>query len=233
MIRMLIVGCVFAFRWERKICAEASGAMGMATEHRRNQPLKAGEFCNTFPSAAEDRRVRTQVGERPIYDSAALAHGLLLANSEQTPHFRIDRGRYATRLDLLNVYPLSPRRCVLEMFSMGVNNMTRPLIACAVVCLTAVAASAADPKVDSAIGVFKQVEGDPDKLNIFCEMSDVTDAQGDTEDAAADAKIDGYLQQLGPEFETAWDTSEEVDENSPDGKLLDAALDALGDKCPE
>ena len=116
---------------------------------------------------------------------------------------------------------------------MGENNMTRPLLACAVVCLTAVAASAADPKVESAISVFKQVEGDPDKLKIFCEMSDVADAQGDKEDAAADAKIDGYLEQLGPDFETAWATSEEVDENSPSGKLLDAALDALGDKCPE
>jgi hypothetical protein len=45
--------------------------------------------------------------------------------------------------------------------------------------------------------------------------------------------MDGYLEQLGPDFEAAWETSEEVDENSPDGKLLDAALDALGDKCPE
>jgi hypothetical protein len=111
--------------------------------------------------------------------------------------------------------------------------MMRPLLACAVVCLTAVAASAADPKVDSAIGVFKTLDSDPDKLKIFCEMSDVADAQGDAEDAAADAKIDGYVEQLGPDFEAAWDTSDEVDENSPDGKRLSAALDELGDKCPE
>ena len=80
---------------------------------------------------------------------------------------------------------------------------------------------------------YKQVEGDPDKLKLFCEMSDVAEAQGDKEDAAADASIDGYLEQLGPDFEAAWETGEEADENSPDGKLLDAALDALGDKCPE
>ena len=121
---------------------------------------------------------------------------------------------------------------------MGENEMTRPLLVCAVVCLTAVAASAADPKVDSAIAVFKQVEGDPAKLQIFCEMSDVEDAMEPEdpaaeakEDPAAEAKIDGYLEQLGPEFEAAWDT--EVAENSPDEKLLDAALDELGDKCPE
>ncbi len=111
--------------------------------------------------------------------------------------------------------------------------MTRAIIACAAVCLTAVAASAADPKVDSAIGVFQQVGGDPDRLKIYCEMSDFADAQGDTEDPAADAKIDGYLDQLGPEFETAWETSDEFDENSPDGKRLSAALDELDDKCPE
>jgi hypothetical protein len=111
--------------------------------------------------------------------------------------------------------------------------MKRPLLACAVVCLTAVAASAADPKVDSAIAVFQQVEGDPARLEIFCELTDVADELGDKEDAAAEAKIDGYLEQLGPDFEAAWDTSDEVDENSPDGKLLDAALDGLAEKCPE
>jgi hypothetical protein len=120
--------------------------------------------------------------------------------------------------------------------------MPRTLLTCAVLCLTAVAASAADPKVDSAISVFQQVGNDQGKLTIYCEMSDVAEPEGDEEPAAADnekedpaveAKIDGYLKQLGPDFEAAWDTSEETDENSADGKLLSAALDALGDKCPE
>jgi hypothetical protein len=116
--------------------------------------------------------------------------------------------------------------------------MTRTLLTCAVVCLTAVAASAADPKVDSAVSVFEQVGNDQGKLAIYCEMSDFADAQEPEdpaaepkEDPAVDAKMDGYLGQLGPEFEEAWDI--EVDENSPDGKRLGAALDALGDKCPE
>jgi len=120
--------------------------------------------------------------------------------------------------------------------------MPRTLFTCAVVCLTAVAASAADPKVDSAISVFQKVGNDQGKLKIYCEMSDVGEPEGDAEEPAAaekkedpavEAKIDGYLKQLGPEFETAWDTSDEVDENSPDGKRLSAALDALEDKCPE
>jgi hypothetical protein len=129
--------------------------------------------------------------------------------------------------------PFSARRLVLETFSTGGNRVTRAILGCVVVCLTAVAATAADPKVDSAIGVFQQVGSDPDKLQIYCEMSDFADAQGDAEDPAADAKIDGYLEQLGPDFETAWETSDEVDENSPDGKRLEAAFDELDGKCPE
>jgi hypothetical protein len=39
------------------------------------------------------------------------------------------------------------------------------------------------------------------------------------------------MKQLGPEFTTAWNAGEGVDENSADGKKLDAALDALGSKC--
>ena len=49
--------------------------------------------------------------------------------------------------------------------------------------------------------------------------------------AFADAKIDGYLKQLGPYFETAWNTGESVDENSADRKAFGAALDELASKC--
>jgi hypothetical protein len=121
--------------------------------------------------------------------------------------------------------------------------MPRTLFTCAIVCLTAVAVSAADPKVDSAISVFQQVGNDQGKLKIYCEMSDVGEPEGDAEEPAAsdnekedpavEAKIEGYLNQLGPDFEAAWDTSEETDENSADGKRLSAALNALEDKCPE
>jgi hypothetical protein len=111
--------------------------------------------------------------------------------------------------------------------------MTRALLACAAVCLTTIAVYAADPKVDAAINTFKQTEGDAAKLKTYCAMSDVVEAQGDKEDAAADAKTDDFLKQLGPDFEAAWDTADEADENSPDGKRLSAALDELDAKCPE
>jgi hypothetical protein len=109
--------------------------------------------------------------------------------------------------------------------------MKRPLIASTVLCLTALAVLAADSKVDSAVTTFKSVESDAGKLKIFCEMSSAMDKAGDNPDAAADTKIDGYMKQLGPDFATAWNAGEGVDENSADGKKLNAALDELGNKC--
>ena len=111
--------------------------------------------------------------------------------------------------------------------------MMRSLLACAAVCVAAVAVSAANPSVESALGVFNMVGNDPGKLNTYCEMGDIEEAMGDREDPAAEAKIDAYINQLGPDFEAAWDTYEGTDEDSADGKRLSAALDALDDKCPE
>jgi len=46
-----------------------------------------------------------------------------------------------------------------------------------------------------------------------------------------DAKIDGYMKQLGPDFQTAWNAGENLDENSPDAKAMDDAINELQSKC--
>jgi hypothetical protein len=109
--------------------------------------------------------------------------------------------------------------------------MKRFALGCTAVCLTTIAAFAADPKIETAVKVFKQTEADAGKLKTFCEMNKLMAASGDKEDAATEAKVDGYLKQLGPDFNAAWNAGEGVDENSPDGKLLNNALDELGNKC--
>jgi hypothetical protein len=109
--------------------------------------------------------------------------------------------------------------------------MMRTLLVPAAVCLTAVSALAADSKADSAVATFKSVGSDAGKLKIFCEMNSAMDNAGDNPDAAAEAQIDGYVKQLGPDFESAWDAGDSVDENSPDGEKLNAALDELANKC--
>ena len=112
--------------------------------------------------------------------------------------------------------------------------MKRLLLAsCAILCLSTFAASAADPKVDSAISVFQSVGSDPAKLKAYCELSDAVEAQGDKDDDASETALDPYMDRLGDDFEEAWNTNEETDENSADGKRLSAATDALDAACPD
>ena len=110
--------------------------------------------------------------------------------------------------------------------------MTRGLI-CSLALFITVASALADPKIDSAIKVFKQTEADAVKLMTFCAMSQTMEAAGESEDAATKAKIDDYLKQLGPEFEAAWKVFREADQNSPEGKALSRAVDELGVDCPD
>jgi hypothetical protein len=110
------------------------------------------------------------------------------------------------------------------------SNM-RMLSALAAACLFAFPALAADPKIDAAAKVFQSLGGDPAKVKTFCEMTKVMDSAGEKEDPATDAKIQSYIKQLGPDFETAWNAGSDVDENSVDGKVYNAALESLTSKC--
>lgn len=62
-------------------------------------------------------------------------------------------------------------------------------------------------------------------------MTKVMDARGDKQDADADAKIQDYMQRLGPEFQAAWVASDDVDTDTSDGKALNTAVDNLTGKC--
>lgn len=94
-------------------------------------------------------------------------------------------------------------------------------------------AFAASPKIDAAIKTFKAMPGDQGKMKTFCEMSKVMAATGEKEDKAADAKIDGLMKQLGPDFEKAWSAGDDLTETSPDAKVYQAAMDELMGKCPK
>jgi hypothetical protein len=111
--------------------------------------------------------------------------------------------------------------------------MQRALIAGLVVCLGAYSALAASPKIEAAVKTFKAVGADPAKLKTFCAMSKAMDEAGDKQDQAAEAKIMGFMKQLGPDFETAWSAADGVDDSSADGKAYLAGLDELADKCPQ
>jgi hypothetical protein len=100
--------------------------------------------------------------------------------------------------------------------------------------LSASAALALDPGVEAAIKTFDAVAADPAKLKIYCEMSEVFDAAGDDEAKIEEAeqKTASYRQQLGPDFEKAWDADEGLEDDSPDDKAYSEASEKLDEKCP-
>jgi hypothetical protein len=108
--------------------------------------------------------------------------------------------------------------------------MLRVMLSLAAVYFMSVAASAIDD-VDLAIKVVKETGADASKLRTYCELAKTMSAAGNKQDTAVDAKIDGYLKQLGPDFETAWNTGESADESSVAGREFSAALDELASKC--
>lgn len=99
--------------------------------------------------------------------------------------------------------------------------------------LLAAPAFAVAPKIDAAVKTFKALSADQGKMKTFCEMSKVMAAAGEKEDKAADAKIDGLMKQLGPDFEKAWAAGDDLTETSPDAKVYQTAMDDLMNKCPK
>ena len=112
--------------------------------------------------------------------------------------------------------------------------MKKYLAACALCGLFAVPVLAANAAVDSAVKTFDAVGGDPAKLKTYCEMSKVmssADAEDDSKAAELDKQMDGFMKQLGQDFQTAFEAGADLDPESADGKTYDAAMDKLDDKC--
>lgn len=112
--------------------------------------------------------------------------------------------------------------------------MKKFLAACALCGLFATPVFAASAAVDSAVKTFDAVAGDAAKLKTYCEMSKVmssADAEDDSKSEALDKQMDGFMKELGPEFQTAFEAGADLDPESADGKTYDAAMDKLDDKC--
>lgn len=108
--------------------------------------------------------------------------------------------------------------------------MRVPVIGVAAFLLACSPALATSPEIDAAIKLFNGVAADPAKLKIFCDMDKFLEAAGDKDDPKIDAQVDAYIDQLG-DFASAWEAGEDLDENSPDGKAFNEALEDLEGKC--
>lgn len=112
--------------------------------------------------------------------------------------------------------------------------MNKLLAACAFCGLFAGPVLAANAAVDTAVKTFDAVGNDAAKLKVYCEMSKVmssADAEDDSKAEELDKKMDGFMKDLGPEFQSAFEAGADLDPESADGKTYDAAMDKLDEKC--
>jgi hypothetical protein len=78
--------------------------------------------------------------------------------------------------------------------------------------------------------VFQSIGADANRLKAFCEVMQIEQEHSGRADL--EAKMDKLLDELGADFKAAWEAAGSIDPTSDDGKLLDAAIDQLSDKCP-
>jgi hypothetical protein len=93
-------------------------------------------------------------------------------------------------------------------------------------------ALAASSQVEAAIKAIQSVESDTNRMKTFCELMRIDEQNEKRTNPSLEAQMDKLLKELGPDFETAWELVEDTDPASDDGKVLSAALDRVGDKCP-
>jgi hypothetical protein len=112
----------------------------------------------------------------------------------------------------------------------------KTILAAAAICgLCVPVAFAASAKVESATKTFEAVGNDPAKLKTYCEMSKLMSSTDDSDDEAKNDELDkqmqGFMKELGTDFEQAFEAGADLDPDSEDGKAYDAALDKVDAKC--
>jgi hypothetical protein len=115
------------------------------------------------------------------------------------------------------------------------EQIMRKILAALALCgLCVPPALAANAAVESASKTFEAVAADPAKLKTYCEMSKLMASGNDEDESKAEAldkQMQGYMKDLGPDFESAFEAGADLDPDSADGKAYDAALDGLDAKC--
>jgi hypothetical protein len=108
----------------------------------------------------------------------------------------------------------------------------RALAAAIALSLLTIAALAASPEVEAALKAFQTAGTEASRLKMFCELMQTDQQYAERADPLLEAKMDKLLDELGADFKAALETVEDIDPASDDGKVLNAALDQLSDKCP-
>jgi hypothetical protein len=100
----------------------------------------------------------------------------------------------------------------------------RILAAAIALSFLAIAALAASPEVEAALKAFQTAGADANRLKTFCELMQVDQQNALKADPLLEAKMDKLLDELGADFKAAWETVDDIDPASDDGKVLNTAL---------
>jgi hypothetical protein len=111
----------------------------------------------------------------------------------------------------------------------------RALAAAVALSVITTPALAASPRVEAAIKVLQAIGSDPAKLAKYCKVVQIVEDLQDRIDQL-EVRIAASLDEaLGADFKAAREAVKKIEdeeEESPDSKALNAAMDDLSDKCP-
>jgi hypothetical protein len=114
--------------------------------------------------------------------------------------------------------------------------MKKILAAIAVCGFFVAPAFAVGESVEQAIKTFDALAANEGKFKTYCEINNVMSTASDDDDEAKtealDKQVQALMKELGPEFETAFESGADLDPDSEDGKAYDAAIDKLDTACP-
>jgi len=108
----------------------------------------------------------------------------------------------------------------------------RALAAPIALSLMTIPALTASPQIEAAVKVFQAVDTDLDRLKTYCELEKIEEQIAKNADPSLGVRMDKLLDELGENFKEAWVTATTIDPASEDGKVLNAALEQLSDRCP-
>ena len=100
-------------------------------------------------------------------------------------------------------------------------------------CLLAPSVFAAGVDAATITKSLDQAANDPAKTKAYCDMSKKMEQIGDDDkkaEAAGD-EIEGYFKTLGADFQAAWDSGQQAEEKSTEGKAFDDGMTKLDAKC--
>src|SRR6185436_2860468 len=103
----------------------------------------------------------------------------------------------------------------------------RTLVAVLALSLLTIAALASTPQVEAVAKAFQSLASDANRLKTFCELIEIEQEDEEKAGPLLATKMGKMLDELGADFKAAWNTVQEIDPASDDGKAIYAALDGL------